>query len=223
MFPNIGYASRPLKLQILKLYRWNAIRATEGWSALQHHAVLHTELVLTPPPDSDSTATPPRFLVADVRQASFFALIPATVPANYTPSWHNGNIYNLANSPTHVVELPDPPALHQPTTFHLIVSGDYEIRLFGDPMDLNDQETPVQRLHIDLGFEEVRDAMVVVESKLNVVPDIVDGWMLSENGSIGVGIRSLEGWWEATSVESASEVCTFLVLVVIYTQPRNRA
>ncbi|KAF7295253.1 hypothetical protein MIND_01064200 [Mycena indigotica] len=67
--------------------RWSELRATEGWSALQHHAVLHTTLTAYPPIGVTNTA-PPR-LILQLIQGAYVTILdskfdsleaPKTIP-----------------------------------------------------------------------------------------------------------------------------------------------
>ena len=106
---------------------WIALRATEGWAALQHHATLRTTLILYPPTNVSHT---PRLLV-DLKQGSYFTLRPqAQDVSTFVPEWYAGNIYNMERALPHVVELPSTISHAEPTKFDLFVSGDYEASLF---------------------------------------------------------------------------------------------
>ncbi|KAG8780893.1 hypothetical protein FRC15_009190 [Serendipita sp. 397] len=182
---------------------WETLRKTEGWAALQHHALLHSTFTMTPPPSGTGINTFTPVLVAEVRQASFFAIVPEPIPTDFTPTWHNGNIYNLLNSPIQLLPLPSSPSLESPTLYHIFVSGDYEIRLFGDPEDVENQETPVQRLEIRLDVLQ-EERLIAPQSQLDVVPDFVDGWVLSKDGALGIGMMALHSWWAVIGVESTT-------------------
>lgn len=107
--------------------RWESIRATEGWAALQHHAVLRTTLTLYPPSDSvaDSKVAAPRLLV-QLKQGSYFTVLPSNNHSG-TPQWHSGNIYALERALPRAVDLPVTPSYNAPTQYDIYVSGDYEV------------------------------------------------------------------------------------------------
>ncbi|KAJ7236724.1 hypothetical protein B0H12DRAFT_124090 [Mycena haematopus] len=182
--------------------RWSDLRATEGWAALQHHAVLHTNLTLYPPPGS--TATPPRLLVQLV-QGSYISIIPASgSESSSPPEWHAGNIYALERTLPRAIELPTPPSPASPTTYHVFVSGDYEIRLFGAPRF----GVPTQAINLTIGVETPTDG-VKLEPTQDVFCDFVDGYAFGD--AIGVGVRSLGGWWTVTDAVLSPKPTGFAV------------
>ncbi|CAG8609159.1 1550_t:CDS:2 [Acaulospora colombiana] len=188
------------------LTRWKQLRATEGWSILQHHALLHTRLRISPPPGAGPEVQVPTSIIANIRQASFFAIIPEEQYPNYTPKWHNGNIYDLPNSPDQIIELPNLPDTSKTTIYHIVISADSEIRLFGDPLDVNGQEAPIQRIMIDFLISPNNpDPTVSINSELSVAPDFIDGWALSE-GVFGIGVVSHNSWWEVSTIHINSIV-----------------
>lgn len=68
----------------------------------------------------------------NVNQGSSFTIRPqlqavADEDNVFVPEWHSGNIYALARSPPNFVDLPSPPSLDSPTTYDLVLSGDYEV------------------------------------------------------------------------------------------------
>ncbi|PVG01691.1 hypothetical protein CPB86DRAFT_698784 [Serendipita vermifera] len=179
---------------------WKQLRATEGWAILQHHALLHTRLRISPPSSAHQEVQVPTYIKANIRQASFFAIIPQNQSSDYTPKWHNGNIYDLSNSPDQIIELPHSPDTNEVTIYHLIVSADSEIRLFGDPLDVDGQEDPIQRVMVDFSIPQTSlELSLSTNPQLSVAPDFVDGWALSD-GAIGIGVISYEGWWEVASL-----------------------
>lgn len=112
-------------------YRWEAIRATEGWAGLQHHALLHTTITVTPPSglSQNEQVEPPRLLV-ELLQGSFFTILPsrdAHRPAELVPKWYMGNIYAMNRVLPQTVPLPAAPSLRGPATYEIFVSGDYEV------------------------------------------------------------------------------------------------
>lgn len=112
-------------------YRWEAITATEGWAGLQHHALLHTTVTVTPPSDfSQNQQTDPPRLLVELLQGSFFTIIPsrnAHHSTEFVPKWYMGNIYAMNRVLPQTVPLPAAPSLTGPTTYDLFVSGDYEV------------------------------------------------------------------------------------------------
>jgi hypothetical protein len=72
-----------------------------------------------------------------------------------------------------------------------------QIRLFGDPRSAG-SETPTLDIVLTAEFIPSVDD-IVHEPSLNVVCDFIDGYAFGE--AIGVGIRSIAGWWTVMSVE----------------------
>lgn len=106
--------------------RWSRLRETEGWGALQHHALLRSTIIVFPPSSSarcDSRTIP--YLLVDLRQGSFFAILPTT-GENHVPEWHAGNIYDVPGPSKSAVELPFL-SLDSPTTYDVFISADYEV------------------------------------------------------------------------------------------------
>ena len=78
------------------------------------------------------------------------------------------------------------------------MSNSKQIRLFGDPRD-NGSETPTLSISIKIDIEEVRTA-IVRQPTHDIIPDFVDGNVFGE--AVGVGIRSIGGWWSVESIET---------------------
>ncbi|KAJ7871501.1 hypothetical protein B0H14DRAFT_3570057 [Mycena olivaceomarginata] len=182
--------------------RWSDLRATEGWAALQHHALLHTTLTLHPP-TTGSNEAPPRLLVQLV-QGAYIAIIPSGSEASLEPEWHAGNIYELPRTLPRAIELPTPPTTTSSTTYHVFVSGDYEIRLFGDPP----LGTPIQVLKLTIDVEIPKDS-AQLEPTQDVLPDFVDGYAFGN--AIGLGVRNLGGRWTVTDAVLNSESTGFSI------------
>ncbi|KAJ7168119.1 hypothetical protein C8R43DRAFT_1060269 [Mycena crocata] len=191
--------------------RWSDLRATEGWAALQHHAVLRTNITLFPPPGSDSSPAP-RLLVQLI-QGSYIAILPASEPSS-PPEWHAGNIYAMERTLPRAIELPTSPSMTGPTIYQVFVSGDYEagpfvhfsckilpslqIRLFGDPKT----SAPTQTLNLTIDVESPSHS-VKLEPTQDVSCDFVDGYAFGD--AIGLGVRSLAGWWTVTDAILATQ------------------
>ncbi|PPQ74189.1 hypothetical protein CVT26_004486 [Gymnopilus dilepis] len=175
------------------------LRSTEGWAALQHHAVLRTTVTVHPPSNSKNSS-PPQLLV-DLKQASYFALRPQEQDISaFVPEWCAGNIYDLERPLPHVVDLPTPPSTKNPTKYDLFVSGDYEIRLFGDPL-VRQSEVPVQSITLTLHIQDTRQSLARQGSQ-DVIPDFLDGYAVGD--ALGLGIQSTTGWWTAQNVRVRS-------------------
>ncbi|KAH8102881.1 hypothetical protein BXZ70DRAFT_1006072 [Cristinia sonorae] len=180
--------------------RWSYLRASEGWAALQHHSLLRSTITVYPP--SASTAVPPRLLVS-LDQGSFFTVKPSISDSDtFTPRWYSGNIYLMGAAPPQSVDLPAPPSTSEPTTYELFISGDYEIRLFGDPVFKRNSEVPELQISLKVSIEEPTPQLVLQESH-HVRPDFVDGWAFGD--AVGVGLRSVDGWWTVTNATVVSE------------------
>ncbi|TFK46034.1 hypothetical protein OE88DRAFT_1729383 [Heliocybe sulcata] len=183
--------------------RWATIRATEGWAALQHHSVLRTTLTVSPPQSAETfghDAEGPK-LVARLQQGSFFTILPAlnSNETRPTPEWHYGNIYAMGGDPPQTVTLPVSPSRTEATVYDIFVSGDYEIRLFGDP---SAYESDVPVLSIDFSLEvHPPDEIIHVRSQ-DVSCDFVDG--VPFGNTLGIGVHSTSGWWILEHVEALS-------------------
>ncbi|KAF9475666.1 hypothetical protein BDN70DRAFT_996247 [Pholiota conissans] len=175
--------------------RWESLRATEGWAALQHHAILRATLTAHPPAVASRDDIPN--VLVELKQASYFMFRPQEYDrSTFTPRWFAGNIYNLVHALPHVVPLPVPPSTTQPTKYDIFVSGDYEIRLFGDPL-VNHSEVPVQKLSIHIQPQD-ENIQIVHQQSQDVVCDFVDGYAFGN--VIGIGIQSSNRWWTIKNV-----------------------
>ncbi|KAI0798096.1 hypothetical protein C8Q75DRAFT_34633 [Abortiporus biennis] len=181
--------------------RWSALRSTEGWAALQHHSVLRTTITLYPGPTIDTQKEYAPSLLIELSQGSFFTILPQTEGHNIVPAWHSGNIYAVNSSPQSSIQLPSKPSLLSPTTYDLFISGDYEIRLFGDPL-VSNSTVPKLQLDISVALQDSTESLKVIDSH-SIVPDFVDGWAFG--GVIGIEIQALDDWWEITSGRSEED------------------
>ncbi|KAF8803609.1 hypothetical protein BYT27DRAFT_7109472 [Phlegmacium glaucopus] len=177
--------------------RWTDLRATEGWAALQHHAILRTTLTLFPQVDTNSQMTQSPRLLVELKQGSYFTLRPRTQSfSSFVPEWYAGNIYDMERAQSRVVLLPETPSLLEPTSYDVFVSGDYEIRLFGDPV-ARKSEIPVQTLNFHVQVQS-DDVFFAYHPSQTVVCDFIDGFAFGE--AIGIGIQSIVSWWTVTDV-----------------------
>ncbi|OBZ75861.1 hypothetical protein A0H81_04588 [Grifola frondosa] len=182
------------------LQRWQSLRATEGWAAVQHHSVLHTTFTVYPPSThTDFTPEIPQLLV-DLLQGSFFTILPSEDNRRpgepVMPEWYAGNVYAMGRATPQAISLPSPPSRMSPTTYDLFVSGDYEIRLFGDPRH---DASEIPKLSITLSISlELPVNRVVLQTSHDVSCDFVDGWAFGD--ALGVGIRNVAGWWTVKGV-----------------------
>lgn len=67
-------------------------------------------------------------------QGSYFTILPTNEHEQsdrkpIVPEWHSGNIYDMPYTLPHTVSLPSPPSTVSPTTYDILVSGDYEVIL----------------------------------------------------------------------------------------------
>ncbi|THH31747.1 hypothetical protein EUX98_g2437 [Antrodiella citrinella] len=108
----------------------------------------------------------------------------------------------MTAAPSQSVELPIAPSTSEPTSYDLFVSGDYEIRLFGDPIARKSQ-IPELRITAAVEIDELTPALALEESH-HVVPDFVGGWAFGS--ALGVGLRSIDGWWTITNVSLVSDI-----------------
>ncbi|KAI0057117.1 hypothetical protein BV25DRAFT_1974045 [Artomyces pyxidatus] len=185
--------------------RWTSLRATEGWAALQHHSVLRTTLTVYPPEHSNENSTITPNLLVELKQGSFYTILPAEDTNAYSKNafeWYSGNIYATEGSPPHIVRFPVPPSTKRPTKYLLYVSGDYEIRLFGDARS-SGSETPVLDISISARLE-IPGPGLVRDHKHDVVGDLVDG--LSFGNALGIGLRSASEWWTVSSISPSPEL-----------------
>ncbi|KAK0448367.1 uncharacterized protein EV420DRAFT_1712427 [Desarmillaria tabescens] len=173
--------------------RWESLRATEGWAALQHHAVLRSTLTVHPP-INPSKSTPVPHLLVQLIQGSYFTILPKN--GRREPQWYSGNIYAMERSLPQQAPLPTTP-------------GDYEIRLFGDP-HTQDREIPVQSISLSVKFDDDLGS-VIRETTQDVICDFVDNFAFGN--AIGIGLRSVDGWWTVTDVSTDSSSGLTLTLV----------
>ncbi|KAG8905825.1 hypothetical protein FRB99_008190 [Tulasnella sp. 403] len=179
--------------------RWASIRATQGWSGLQHHSVFRTTITVSPPASDlvPLPPPPPHSLLVSVSRGSLFAIQPRDSELCMTsdsPSWGFGNIYDMPAKPQ-AFRLPSTLSVNASTSFDLFISADYEIRLFGDPLVMDESDVPVTEVAVRVGLE-VRQGVVVGDN--HVVPDFLAGWSLGD--AVGIELTSLEGQWRIRDV-----------------------
>ncbi|KAH9004981.1 hypothetical protein EDB86DRAFT_3037142 [Lactarius hatsudake] len=185
--------------------RWASLRATEGWAALQHHVILRTTLTVLPPRSYSDSQTPPTIpnLLLRIKKGSFFTLVPTDVEDHvFIPEWYSGNIYEVDHAPSHLVRFPTVPSPVSPTVYHLYISGDYEIRLFGDPRDTG-SEVPALSISVNVCLDSPTVAMRREVSR-DVVPDFVDGFAFGD--ALGIGLRCMStSSWTVTALSPSPE------------------
>lgn len=153
--------------------RWGAIRATEGWAGLQHHVLLHTKITLLPPSSFNPLVDKrPSYLLLSASQCSHLALL---VPSanSVVPHWNTGNIYAYNDAPAIRIPLNNTifsseqsdtlssERLFDGTTLNsnrnieldLLMSLDYEIRLFGDPTVFKNDTIPTIQAELQAAIE----------------------------------------------------------------------
>jgi len=188
--------------------RWQSLRATEGWAALQYHAVLHTCLTVYPPASPSDPPLVPHLLVR-LSQGSYFTILPSAgnsiERSSWAPEWYSGNIYDIERALPQVVNLPIPPLSTNPTKYEIYLSGDYEIRLFGDPKPQG-KETPVQTIRFSVEIQ-VPVAQYVREPSQDVICDFMDG--IAFGDALGIGIRCIAGWWTVLDVAARNTEARF--------------
>ncbi|EAU88408.2 hypothetical protein CC1G_05174 [Coprinopsis cinerea okayama7 len=118
---------------------------------------------------------------------SYFTVIPLNPSPSTVPRWYAGNIYDMGRTLPQVVTLPPSDTLE----YQLFVSGDYEIRLFGDPEIQLGSPTPRLEIKVDITLD-VQDQPYTHESSLDIIPNFVSGYAFGN--ATGVAIRSISDW-----------------------------
>lgn len=114
--------------------RWKALRDTEGWAALQHHAVLKTSFTVYPgtPSDAEFKSSSPPNLHVQLTGGSYFTIISSSEleseSSKEIPRWYSGNIYDIEPALPHIIQLPEL-SRDKPTIYDIFISGDYEVCL----------------------------------------------------------------------------------------------
>ncbi|KAG1819476.1 uncharacterized protein BJ212DRAFT_1445932 [Suillus subaureus] len=206
--------------------RWEQLRATEGWAALQHHNVLRTYLTVYPPDSKqERTEADPRLRV-ECLQGAYFSILPGdeTTWTTHVSEWHMGNVYALERAPVQFVSFPTSPCRAKATRYQVVLCGSYEIRLFGDPRSYN-SEHPILSINFtisidtppSLGTSSYLATPVLHAPAHDVIPDFIYGRPFSS--TLGIGLRnvdfcrntkSISGWW--TVVSAAIPPCAGLGL-----------
>ncbi|EJD02092.1 uncharacterized protein FOMMEDRAFT_157287 [Fomitiporia mediterranea MF3/22] len=192
--------------------RWEKIRATEGWAGLQFHSVLRAPLTFLPPRTKNPRPLQPKLRV-ELTQGSFFTILPREATGVH-PEWHPGNIYGMAHAAPNTVELPGVLNPDKPTTFDFYISGDYEIRLFGDPRSAC-QEVPTLKINLAVTLEE-NQQLIVRQATHDITCDFVDGFAFGD--ALGIGLRSIDGWWTVDDIKLPEQFPTGLSLSLLHKQ-----
>ncbi|KAJ3865929.1 hypothetical protein EV359DRAFT_72120 [Lentinula novae-zelandiae] len=196
-----------LEVSFSESVRWKSLRDSVGWAGLQHHAVLKTSLTVYPVSGSNSNSRPPHLRIKLVG-GSYFTIISSNSTGK-VPRWYAGNIYDMERALPRVVELPEAPSFDKPTTYDIFVSGDYEIRLFGDPRVQRNSDIPAQTIKLEVEVD-IDIEQVVWEPTQDVVPDVVSGWTFGD--AIGIGLRARDGWWSVLDAQIAHPLEEYLSL-----------
>jgi hypothetical protein len=109
--------------------RWEQLRATEGWAALQHHNVLRTYLTVYPPDSKQGrTEADPRLRV-ECLQGAYLSILPGdeTTWTTHVLEWHMGNVYALERAPIQFVSLPVSPYRDKATRYQVVLCVPYEV------------------------------------------------------------------------------------------------
>lgn len=187
---------------------WKEIRDTQGWAGLQHHSLIRATLTIWPPstPIDPDGAQFPRAIFASVSQGSMFVLLSRSTAAtkNEKPTWHIGNIYAMREVPQRI-SLPGDISTTSPTQFDLLISADYEIRLFGDPRVTAQSDSPVTKVavRLALGSENGEEPRIQLGED-HIAPDFEGGWAVGD--AVGVEVTSHGGDWTVMEVKSLDPV-----------------
>ncbi|KAG1879397.1 hypothetical protein C8R48DRAFT_752447 [Suillus tomentosus] len=195
--------------------RWEQLRATEGWAALQHHNVLRTYFTVYPPDSKQGSAEADPRLRVECLQGAYFSILPddETTWATHVSEWHMGNVYALERAPVQFVSLPTSPCRDKTTRYQVVLGGSYEIRLFGDPRSYN-SEHPILSINFTISIDtlpSLETSPYLVTPVLHapahdVIPDFIYGRPFSS--TLGIGLRnvdfcrntkSISGWWTVVS------------------------
>lgn len=96
-------------------HRWGALRATSGWSVLQHQ-IFYRRTFSVPSPSLYSF---------DLTAAAEFSLWRCDLPSS-TRRWFNGNVYAYGHASPHFVDL-------EKGEYEVTVTYAHDIRIAGDP------------------------------------------------------------------------------------------
>ncbi|CAE6482873.1 unnamed protein product [Rhizoctonia solani] len=155
--------------------RWDSIRAAEGWSGLQHHVLLHTKIQLIPPQYHKTSPLPrPKYLVVSASQCSYIAVLDPKQESSI-PRWYSCNIYDHGAAPPIRVPLKHylasylsrqiaPEPMPRIIELDILVSLDYEIRLFGDPAVSRNSTVPMVQANLSVEMENYREENVLESS-----------------------------------------------------------
>lgn len=206
--------------------RWEQLRATEGWAALQHHNVLRTYLTVYPPDSTQERIEADPRLRVECLQGAYFCILPGdeTTWITHISEWHMGNVYALERAPVQFVSFPTSPCRVKATRYQVVLCGPYEIRLFGDPRSYN-SEHPILSINFNisidtpplLGTTPYLATPILHAPAHDVIPDFIYGQPFSS--TLGIGLRNVDfcrntkstsGWW--TVVSAAIPPCAGLEL-----------
>ncbi|SNX82974.1 uncharacterized protein MEPE_01680 [Melanopsichium pennsylvanicum] len=176
---------------------WPWIRKSAGWSSLQWQMLAVTDLDI----GQNETA-----LAITMDKTAEFALIPITdFSASATEpviEWHTGDWYSYIDAFSKQGDTaPELPISHHlihldEGQYKLLVRSMYEIRIFGDPKNNNNKESPRITIGIDVA---VRELTGVAQTELievhtdphhSNVPHVVGGWIAG--WGLSFSIRNLD-------------------------------
>jgi hypothetical protein len=89
-----------------------------------------------------------------------------------------------------------------------------QIRVFGDPRT-HGSDVPVMNINLVVELEPSR-LIIKHDSSQDIICDFVDGFAFGD--AIGVGLRSVSGWWTVSHVKlvDATIEVTSLRMLIIY-------
>ncbi|KAJ9478048.1 hypothetical protein PHBOTO_001615 [Pseudozyma hubeiensis] len=173
---------------------WPWVRKSAGWSSLQWQMIAATDLEI----EQNSTA-----LAITLDKTAEFAIVPresflvdVTLPGAI--EWHTGDWYSyiaaFAKEDDPLSELPISHHLVHPDRgpCKLLVRSQYEIRIFGDPRNSGEAESPKMTIGIDIAARGLQNAKqenmieAYTDPQHSNVPHIVGGWMAGWGLSFGI-------------------------------------
>jgi hypothetical protein len=114
----------------------------------------------------------------------------------------------MPNTPKQIVPYPAEVAIDQTTVFDLYVSGDFEIRLFGDPVIVEGQHIPIQRLIFNSTFWLRVVRCLFYWSNNSMYTRLRRRVDILGTQAFGIGLKSVSDWWcTDTVVSSTNQVC----------------
>ncbi len=189
---------------------WPWVRKSAGWSSLQWQMIASTNLQI----GQNSTA-----VAITMDKTAEFAIVPATASEatqNKAIEWHTGDWYSyiaaFSKEDNIASELPiSHHVLHlDQGSYKLLVRSMYEIRIFGDPRNNANAESPKIVLGVDIAVRGVQDSeaqdLLEIHTDLHHsnVPHVVGGWIAGWGLSFGLRNLSPNVSYTVQSLETAS-------------------